>query len=78
MSTLKIPARVEVTCDSCRKVCESSDRRMSGGLTIKRDGVDYQGSPVGDASRSYDLCDRCVMHFEQLVEQELKMMKHHD
>jgi len=67
MATRHIPAQAIMTCDCCGKEMKQSDYRMAGHLKLRRHGLDYQGSAVGDASTTMDLCDPCVMQVEAAI-----------
>ena len=58
--TTNVPASVIVSCDSCGRLCSDCNRRQSGGLILKQDALDYQGSPCANGSRTFDLCDDCL------------------
>lgn len=62
MSTKRIPEKVEVYCDVCNSLCGPGGKRrtMGGHIRIKRDALDYQGSPVADGSVDFDACDSCL------------------
>lgn len=64
MSRRTIPAREEVICDRCKQVCEPNGparRIMEGSLRLNQHALDFQGSPVADGSRHWDLCDNCLL-----------------
>lgn len=67
MSTKIIPAVTLVFCDCCQEQIRDGHRRMSAALHLKRDGLYYQGSPVGDASIQMDLCDSCAMAMQSAI-----------
>jgi hypothetical protein len=71
----KIPAREEVTCDCCMKVCEPWDRRKSAILIVQQAGLDYSGCPVGDGTVKYDLCDKCVNLLEVAITNEISSIR---
>ncbi len=73
MSTQIIPAKTILTCDMCKEVIRQS--KMKGKLTLKRDGLDWQGCAVGDCSTHLDLCDSCVMVMENVINELLKKAK---
>lgn len=62
MSVKEIPALRIVICDCCRRECGpgGASRAEGGALHLKRDGLDFSGAPVGDASVRLDLCDSCL------------------
>ena len=60
MSTKTIPAQVIKTCDGCGVIMDRGNSRQSGGLVLKADALDMQGSPCADATRKLDLCDSCL------------------
>ena len=68
MATKLIPARTETTCDRCGVLCDSRNRRMAGSVKLYRHGLDYQGNAVGPCECSYELCDKCVMDAEGVIE----------
>ena len=71
MATKQIPARTEVSCDRCGVDCTNANRRMAGVLSLYRHGTDYQGNAVGPAGCTYELCDKCIMEAESVVEKLL-------
>lgn len=77
MAVKKIPAREEVTCDVCRRICDGKDvrRAHSGKLVVQQDGLDYQGCAVGNATVSYDLCDFCLSNLEVVIEQRIAQIR---
>lgn len=60
----EIPAKKIVTCDICKRVCDNKLdgvlRRQSGILMVKRDALDWYGSPVANGDFTFDLCDSCL------------------
>ncbi len=60
MSTKNIPAQTIKTCDACQCAMDGRNSRENGGLHLKRDALDFQGSPCADASVRLDLCDSCL------------------
>lgn len=72
MSTKVIPAQSVTTCDACGVVCTGGNRRHGAALHLKRDGLDYSGTPVGDASFQADLCDMCLGRVENALKQVLR------
>lgn len=62
MSVRTIPEKKVVTCDCCRREIGSNGARraQSGGLHIKRDALDWQGSACASADVKLDLCDDCL------------------
>lgn len=73
MATRTIPAKTIFTCDGCKT--DDARRVMGGKLKVERGGTDYQGCVVGDASSSWELCDRCIMKFETWCTAEIKKMR---
>lgn len=60
MSTRTIPEQKIVTCDICGDECDKKNRRFSGKITLKKDGLDLQGHAVGSDNTYYDACDKCL------------------
>lgn len=67
MSTKVIPQQTIKTCDACLRVIDGRNSRESGGLILKRDALDMQGSACADASVKLDLCDRCLSTVDKAI-----------
>ena len=70
--TKVIPEHKLVTCDNCNQNANTPRR---GILIIKQNGLDYQGCAVGDATRSFDLCDDCLDRVTKAIEHEMKKIR---
>lgn len=65
----KIPEREEVTCDVCERIAEQSERIRRSSLLIAAHALGWKGTPaldgtgtpVGNGTMKYDLCDSCVL-----------------
>lgn len=62
-----IPAKEILTCDICKYTQDVVSFRTSSAVDLKRDGLDYQGCPVGPGGLKYDLCDACGGALEDLI-----------
>ena len=69
MTMQVIPETRIVICDCCkRKVGDPGvHRSMSGGMMVRRDALDFQGSACANADISLDLCDECLRHLVDAV-----------
>lgn len=54
-----IPEKVIITCDFCGDEITPQTHKKEAKLTLNRNALDYQGSPVADGSVSFDMCDKC-------------------
>ena len=68
----KIPARDDIYCDRCGKLCEKSDRRQNGHLVVNQDALDYQGCAVADGTVKFDLCDHCLNVVSDAINKAMK------
>lgn len=62
-----IPTVIEVICDVCGDKKNNYNFRCDANLKLKRNGLDGNNIPVGDASSEYDLCDECAIHIEVML-----------
>ena len=69
MATYEIPSKKYTTCDCCERECGKDGcwRQQNGGLLIKRDLLDFQGSPCASGNVSIDLCDSCLEKISNVV-----------
>jgi len=56
--TTTTPAKTATVCDCCKN--PNASRLQHGGLTLKRDALDWNNAPCADASVHLDLCDACL------------------
>jgi hypothetical protein len=60
-----IPMEEIVTCDICGK--DDVPFRRDGLIIVKSSGLDFHGSPVGNATYSKDICDLCLPVLDKAI-----------
>jgi len=57
------PAKTIVACDGCKRQMYPHGpayHRQNGGISVRRDALDFQGAPCANAGMSFDFCDDCL------------------
>ena len=60
-----VPARTEIFCDGCSRQIDEQD--ITGQLTLTR--------IFPHRKKTYDLCEDCVSHAEQIIAYHMKLIK---
>ena len=68
-----IPEQKIFICDVCQN--ENPIRAKHAVLTMKRDGLDFQGHAVADRSISFELCDDCETLITQAIDDEITRIR---
>ena len=76
MTTRKIPATNEITCDACGGIVGKGVTNIqSGKLTLNQSALDWGGCPVADGSVVMDLCDSCLGKVASAINAVVKTIK---
>lgn len=62
MTTRTVPEKKIIICDCCQREVGDAGvwRAKNGGIHVRRDALDYQGSACANADIRLDLCDGCL------------------
>lgn len=73
MSREKIPSKIVVTCDVCRREVGGTgpSYRQEIRLVFEQHALDFHGMAVGNGTVSFDLCDECGNQVRKAVNSEM-------
>lgn len=80
MARKEIPAKVEVTCDACGRLCGNSltnaaRRVCDGKLLVRQHVCDYSGSPVASGNMDLEFCDQCQSRVTAAINREMELIR---
>jgi hypothetical protein len=52
-----------------------AQHKQNGGVTLRRDALDYQGSPCANAGASFDFCDECLPKITDAINDQVARIR---